>query len=532
MTTPAPAPAEQAEERVERDVDIWNPGGDPGVLRARAGDWRTAASGLRDRRQRLEGVVTSTVARWEGSASGAFATYWTELSTGVEETAAAFDEVAGGLDEIADEIERVNEEVHQIYVEIGITVAAGVALSVVTMGFSGLLSAGAAAAGAARAATLVARLGSFLLRMRAVIAASRVALVGRAAVFSRRIAGMGTVGAHAARAGTTAVRIGRGPARLASRVGKSEFAQRTAINAAANVGARSIYYGTDGDGATSGNPLDWSGEDWAAVGLSSAGSAGISMAGARLPIIGGSANALGRAPTEGYLGGLGASVVNNTLISGEPLTSGTLEDGRHAGRVSAVTTIGSRGARDAIRPHLPPGRPVPDGPPFTQGAPGHILEAPIKVPGDAAGKGGLPSAPGFGPSDPIITRPSGAPEHFDPVDPSLPGAVPVADPSYPRVAPPAVDAVPGPSGAAEAGPPPPAGPAPDSGSGSGPEPGATATPQELPTVTVRPGDSLSAIAERELGDERRWPEIHELNDGQIDDPDLIHPGQELVLPRR
>ena len=48
--------------------------------------------------------------------------------------------------------------------------------------------------------------------------------------------------------------------------------------------------------------------------------------------------------------------------------------------------------------------------------------------------------------------------------------------------------------------------------------------------TVRRGDTLSAIAERELGDADRWPEIFGLNREMIEDPDEILPGQVLVLP--
>lgn len=50
----------------------------------------------------------------------------------------------------------------------------------------------------------------------------------------------------------------------------------------------------------------------------------------------------------------------------------------------------------------------------------------------------------------------------------------------------------------------------------------------MTTYTVRKGDTLSAIAQRELGAASRWPEIAELN--SLLDPDLIYPGQELRLP--
>ena len=50
------------------------------------------------------------------------------------------------------------------------------------------------------------------------------------------------------------------------------------------------------------------------------------------------------------------------------------------------------------------------------------------------------------------------------------------------------------------------------------------------TYTVKQGDTLSAIAKREYGDAGKWKQIYEANREQIDDPDLIHPGQELRIP--
>ncbi len=48
---------------------------------------------------------------------------------------------------------------------------------------------------------------------------------------------------------------------------------------------------------------------------------------------------------------------------------------------------------------------------------------------------------------------------------------------------------------------------------------------------VQAGDSLSKIAKKLMDDAKRWPEIYELNKELIgDDPNLIHPGQELKIP--
>ena len=49
---------------------------------------------------------------------------------------------------------------------------------------------------------------------------------------------------------------------------------------------------------------------------------------------------------------------------------------------------------------------------------------------------------------------------------------------------------------------------------------------------MKPGDSLSKIAKAVYGDASRWPEILEANRDHIQDqdPNLIHPGQELRIP--
>jgi len=50
------------------------------------------------------------------------------------------------------------------------------------------------------------------------------------------------------------------------------------------------------------------------------------------------------------------------------------------------------------------------------------------------------------------------------------------------------------------------------------------------TYTVAAGDSLSKIAQREYGDASQWRRIFEANRNQIQDPDLIQPGQKLIIP--
>lgn len=59
------------------------------------------------------------------------------------------------------------------------------------------------------------------------------------------------------------------------------------------------------------------------------------------------------------------------------------------------------------------------------------------------------------------------------------------------------------------------------------------TAPETRTYTVKPGDSLWAIAAEFLNDGARYPEIYALNKDIIGpDPNLIHPGQVLTLPNQ
>ena len=50
------------------------------------------------------------------------------------------------------------------------------------------------------------------------------------------------------------------------------------------------------------------------------------------------------------------------------------------------------------------------------------------------------------------------------------------------------------------------------------------------TYTVKAGDTLTKIAQKELGDGDRWREIFLLNRAIIRDPDRIFVGQVLALP--
>jgi nucleoid-associated protein YgaU len=48
--------------------------------------------------------------------------------------------------------------------------------------------------------------------------------------------------------------------------------------------------------------------------------------------------------------------------------------------------------------------------------------------------------------------------------------------------------------------------------------------------TVKSGESLSLIAKHYYRDPMKYKQIFEANTDQLKNPDLIHPGQELVIP--
>jgi nucleoid-associated protein YgaU len=49
-------------------------------------------------------------------------------------------------------------------------------------------------------------------------------------------------------------------------------------------------------------------------------------------------------------------------------------------------------------------------------------------------------------------------------------------------------------------------------------------------VTVQSGDTLSLIAQRELGDVNRWPALWEKNRSRFPNPHLIDVGDKVELP--
>jgi nucleoid-associated protein YgaU len=59
-----------------------------------------------------------------------------------------------------------------------------------------------------------------------------------------------------------------------------------------------------------------------------------------------------------------------------------------------------------------------------------------------------------------------------------------------------------------------------------PRPGA----QTQRDYVVQSGDSLSKIARQFYGNANEWNKIYQANKDKIKDPNLIHPGQKLIIP--
>ena len=63
-----------------------------------------------------------------------------------------------------------------------------------------------------------------------------------------------------------------------------------------------------------------------------------------------------------------------------------------------------------------------------------------------------------------------------------------------------------------------------------PETQATADKPKRQVIRVRKGDSLWRISKRHLGNGKKWAAFYKLNKRKIDNPNMIFPGQTLVIP--
>lgn len=60
--------------------------------------------------------------------------------------------------------------------------------------------------------------------------------------------------------------------------------------------------------------------------------------------------------------------------------------------------------------------------------------------------------------------------------------------------------------------------------------GGASTSGDVRKYVVKKGDSLSKIAKEFYHDAKQWKKIYEANRNTVKNPDLIHPGQVLIIP--
>ncbi|AJT63242.1 hypothetical protein T261_1556 [Streptomyces lydicus] len=164
---------QEHQPKIEKSFDLFNPGGDPSVLRACAEAWRHMAHDLKSTIETQDHEVAWLGDNWTGAAADAFHTHWKHTRSQVEKALPQFEAVAHQLDTTADAIQKANDEVHRVVEEIAATVAIGIGLTVLTAGFSDAIAAGAAEAEIAEAAGEVTRLGQLLIRAAKLIEAAK-----------------------------------------------------------------------------------------------------------------------------------------------------------------------------------------------------------------------------------------------------------------------------------------------------------------------------------------------------------------------
>ncbi|GGX30680.1 WXG100 family type VII secretion target [Streptomyces noursei] len=167
---------QEQQPQIEKSFDLFNPGGDPSVLRACAEAWRGMAHDLKSTIETQDQEVARLGDNWTGAAADAFHVHWNHTKGQVEKALPHFETVAQQLEHTADAIQKANDEVHRVAEEIAATVAIGIGLTVLTGGFSDAIAAGAAAAEVAEAAGEITRLGQLLIKVAEVMEKIRTAM--------------------------------------------------------------------------------------------------------------------------------------------------------------------------------------------------------------------------------------------------------------------------------------------------------------------------------------------------------------------
>jgi LysM domain len=492
-TTTTAAPAEEPPPPpVWSPRALWDPAGEPEPCRAAAKAWRRQGEACTTLANTLGEVGDPLPGFWQGEAADGQQRTSVNLIDEIHEAAKQCFEVADGLDDLANQIEEYNDSIHELWIAVASIVAVSVIGAFFTFGAS-------AAAGAATTAGLVARATALARALRATLALKNVMFLSRVPKF----VGLG------AKWGKVIEGISFTPRLVAPGYRLARFGGFYRGMGEVFVGGLPFTFANK---ALSGNnPFDlgnWRVEDVTAslVGAAFFGGVGSRLVPFRGPIArpAPGTGALGRLGYTGRLGLSGASGWGRGLMFGsmaEPTGRFLIYDNPFTPKElnqAALNAGGSTGAGFGLQ----------------------AIWTAVKGPATGLGgiaRGGVIFVPATGIAL-IGTLTQGTQIVPQTGTPLFPGYV--QGPDVPGGFPQQVPGVPAPM--------------------SPPVPRMLAPGEVLnkPTdeplrVVVRPGETLWGFAERVYGDGRQYKRIWKANNFLLDDPnnpDLIHPGQELLIP--
>jgi WXG100 family type VII secretion target len=160
------------------------PAGNADAVRAAARAWDHLAWEIWQLSRALEPRADDLARSWSGAAADAYDGVWHQVRGGFYELDERIHGIAGQLRRSADAIEGGQTAYDRALVAMGIATAAGIGLTVLTLGSSDAAAAEADSAIAATAATVIADLDVAMGRMVALFAESAEALTGLATRFA------------------------------------------------------------------------------------------------------------------------------------------------------------------------------------------------------------------------------------------------------------------------------------------------------------------------------------------------------------
>ncbi|HYY09932.1 MAG TPA: hypothetical protein VE781_03285 [Kineosporiaceae bacterium] len=155
------------------------PPGAPGAVRLGAACWRGTADWLLEVADHLRSRSAALGSTWSGPAHHMFEAVTGPLLASLDEAAGLLRDLAARLEEHADAIEHAQDEYHQCMLAVGLTAAAGVLLTPVTLGGSDVVAGAAVGTEVAVAVGIAATATRLLLAALSEVVAQAVALAGR-----------------------------------------------------------------------------------------------------------------------------------------------------------------------------------------------------------------------------------------------------------------------------------------------------------------------------------------------------------------